>query len=111
MHNCPHCHLEVQQFSFYCPRCSKLIGMVDIDHVMLATWWLDDAGQPSKKCGVKTLKRNQQYLDLADVSPKFPTAQISNVTFILADAAKTQLTQDLSEFFEQATSSAQEWEV
>lgn len=56
MYKCPHCSQDLESFALFCIRCSRKIGLVEIDGVMLALWWLDKGGTPVKKAGTKALK-------------------------------------------------------
>jgi hypothetical protein len=109
MHGCPHCNQELTTFAFYCPRCNKLVGIVEVDGVMLALTWLDASGRPVKKFALKTLKQGPSYLNVKTVSPQYPTNKTTEVVFTLADGR--QLRQNLLEFFAAVLDPSQEWNI
>lgn len=109
MHKCPYCNQEVNSFAFYCLRCSKPIGQVVIEGELLALWWIDTSNNPLKKAGMKTLKRGNEYLNVASISPPQPSPDVAEITFTLSN--RDFITQKVSDFFAQAVSPSQEWNI
>lgn len=87
MYNCPHCQQLLTTFAFYCPCCRRPVGEMRVEGVMLAVWWLDAAGAPASKWGVKTLKSGSDYLDLISVSPRRPSTKPAETTITFTVAA------------------------
>jgi|GEM_PF-3065623 len=118
MYNCPHCRQSFNTFAFYCPCCQRPVGEMQVEGVMLAAWWLDAAGQPASKWGVKTLKSGQDDLDLVAVSPQRPSTKPGE-TSITFRAMTTQpgggetsvQVAAAAVFAELLRSDVQEWEI
>lgn len=116
MHNCPHCRQELAAFAFYCPRCQRPTGALGVEGVMLAVWWLDADGAPSKKWALKTLKNGADYLNLVSVSPVRPSAAtrptIITFTASLGAGQPQRIEKSAVEVFEEVSRpEMQEWQV
>ncbi|MGB7925481.1 MAG: hypothetical protein WCF57_19740 [Pyrinomonadaceae bacterium] len=106
----------MKTFAFYCPRCQRPIGKLQVEGVMLAIWWLDADGAVAKKWGVKTLKSGEDYLNLLSVSPSRPSATAQQTTITLTARQDTGQEQRIErsavEVFAQVSQpEMQEWQI
>jgi len=113
MHKCPHCSQELGCFAFFCIRCSKRVGHVEVDGedgVMLAMWWLDANGDLFEKILVKTLMIGDNTVDAKSL--EFVSSE-SGVPYVLITLTQDNQPrrQDIVEFFRQAINPTQEWRV
>ena len=116
MYNCPHCRQELTIFAFYCPRCQRPVGELRVEGVMLAIWWLDAAGAPVQKWGVKALKSGADYLNLVSVSPSRPSYNDAGtiITFTANPPSGVQKRIELKAidvFAEVSRPEMQEWQI
>ena len=110
MHDCPHCRQELRSFAFWCPRCGKLVGKVNVEGVMLVKWWLNADHSQQQRCGVKTLKRGTQYIDVASVSPEYPQSDTVEIVFSTTKEGESY-PQRIRQFFSEAVDPSQEWNI
>ncbi|HKS28141.1 MAG TPA: hypothetical protein VJS44_09990 [Pyrinomonadaceae bacterium] len=103
-------------FAFYCPRCQRPTGAMGVEGVMLAVWWLNAEGGPSKKWSLKTLKSGSDYLNLLSVSPARPAAAEgkTTITFMatLGSGPETPINKSAIDVFnELLRQDIQEWQI
>jgi hypothetical protein len=109
MHRCPHCQQEMNSFAFYCLRCGKVIGKVEVDGVLIVALWVDINTNSSEKVNLKTLKQNSVYKDIARISEPYPSSKTEVIMFTLTDGRA--ISQSIPDFYREASSTSQEWNL